>query len=68
MPPPMTMQSQCSANNAVIVASALSSVKIEQKAPSQPRAFISDRAASIPAAIFSAVVPAGRSGSEKSTA
>ena len=68
MPPPMTMQSQWPASEAAIVASALMSVRIEQKAASQPRAFISDRVASIPAAIFSGVVPDGKSGSEKSTA
>ena len=33
MPPPMTMQSKLSASDAAIVASALSSGKIEQKAP-----------------------------------
>ena len=68
MPPPMTMQSQRWASDVAIVASALSSARIEQKPASQPRAFMSDSVASIPAAIFSCVIPGGGSGSETSTA
>ena len=49
-------------------ASALSSGRIEQKLPSQPRAVASFRNASMPFAIFSAVVPGGSAGSDVSTA